>query len=622
MIAFSPSLPKAGCFHEAKGVSCGGKDCLEKQQFFLSLGSMNIFDTHASIVSDYATYISSFIKIADPKIRDVVETELKLGKLWPEPLLQFNPSFEILGSIDQVAGSNSLHPDIRHIFSGYKLYRHQVEAIRLGTKGKDFIVTSGTGSGKSLTYIGSIFNHILSQPNAKGVTAVVVYPMNALINSQFLAFTHYQEQFKEATGKDFPISFGKYTGQEKEEARIKMREHPPQILLTNYMMLELLLTRLRERSIRDGIYENLNFLVFDELHTYRGRQGADVALLIRRIRSRCNQPVVCIGTSATMVSVGSLASQRVEVANVATKLFGKPFTPDQVVSEKLTRSCSFNGLIPAGNELSNAIEAGVNPEDDLERLKAHPIAIWLENRMALDTRDGELVRGKPRRRSEIIADLSKDSDQPENTCRAFLQQFLQWISAANKQLQDAGITYTLLPFKLHQFISQTGSVYSTLDQDENRFITLEPGVYKKDEEDKKPIFSNVFSRASGHPFICVSHLGDRIEPREFRESSDDDTESTDGYLIVGKDIWDPEEDCEFLPDSWVRRTKAGLVPETKKRPSFPRKLFFDEFGNCSETTPLKWEGWFMKAPLLFDPTGGVFYDTKTNEACGPWDRIS
>jgi ATP-dependent helicase YprA (DUF1998 family) len=64
-----------------------------------------------------------------------------------------------------------------------------------------------------------------------------------------------------------------------------MRENPPQILLTNYMMLELLLTRLRERSIRDGIYQNLSFLVFDELHTYRGRQGADVAMLMRRIRA-------------------------------------------------------------------------------------------------------------------------------------------------------------------------------------------------------------------------------------------------------------------------------------------------------------------------------------------------
>lgn len=574
---------------------------------------MNVFETHRRIVSDYASYISSFIKIADPKIRGVVEGELTQGKLWPEPLIQFNPAFEIVGGIDQLTESEGFHPDIRHIFSEYKLYRHQIEAMRLGTKGKDFIVTSGTGSGKSLTYIGSIFNHILSHPGTKGVTAVVVYPMNALINSQFEEFKRFQEKFKEATGKDFPISFGQYTGQEKEEARIKMRENPPQILLTNYMMLELLLTRVRERSIRDGIYENLRFLVFDEFHTYRGRQGADVALLIRRIRSRCSTPVVCIGTSATMVSAGTPAAQRAEVANVATKLFGKPFAPEQVVNEKLTRSCSFNGKIPFGSELSIAIEAGVNSGDDLERLKAHPVANWLENRMALDTRDGDLVRGKPKRRTEIISVLSKESNLSEKICRIYLEQLLQWISVVNKQLQDSGIRYTLLPFKLHQFISQTGSVYTTLDQDENRFITLEPGVYKTDEEDKKPIFSNVFSRASGHPFICVSRLEDRLEPREFRESSDDDTEATDGYLIVGTDIWDLAEDSEFLPDSWVRMTKAGPVPETKKKPHFPAKLYFDEFGNCSETKPLKWEGWFMKAPLLFDPTSGVFYDTKTNE---------
>ena len=96
---------------------------------------------------------------------------------------------------------------------------------------------------------------------------------------------------RSATGKAFPITFGQYTGQEKEEARQKMREHPPQVLLTNYMMLELLLTRVRERPIRDAIYANLRFLVFDELHTYRGRQGADVAMLIRRIRARCAQKI-------------------------------------------------------------------------------------------------------------------------------------------------------------------------------------------------------------------------------------------------------------------------------------------------------------------------------------------
>lgn len=179
---------------------------------------MNVFQTHARIIDDYATYIRSFISIADPEIRRVVERALGKGKLWPEPLLQFNPSFEMFGSLDELVTAGTLHPDIRDIFKGYKLYHHQVEAIRLGTAGRDFIVTSGTGSGKSLTYIGSIFHYLLSNPGAKGVTAVVVYPMNALINSQFEEFTRYKKNYEDATGKEFPITFGQYTGQEGEEA--------------------------------------------------------------------------------------------------------------------------------------------------------------------------------------------------------------------------------------------------------------------------------------------------------------------------------------------------------------------------------------------------------------------
>ena len=574
---------------------------------------MNVFQTHSRIVADYATYIQSFLKIDDPAIRHTVEEALNQGKLWPEPLLQFNPSFEMYGSLEELTQTGGIHPDVRDIFKAYSLYKHQVDAIRLGACGKDFIVTSGTGSGKSLTYIGSIFHHLLSNPHAKGVTAIVVYPMNALINSQFEEFTRYQDNYEKTTGKIFPISFGQYTGQEKEDRRAEMRENPPQILLTNYMMLELLLTRLRERSIRDGIYENLSFLVFDELHTYRGRQGADVAMLIRRIRARCVKPVVCIGTSATMVSVGSLAEQRAEVAKVATKLFGKPFVPEQIINETLARSLDYSGLLPAPAALAQAIDTGIDQNADADTLKFHPVAVWLENAVALEEREDRLVRGKPQRLSAIVASLSLTSGKTNDDCQVFLQQLLQWISAVNQRMQEAGQRYTQLPFKLHQFISQTGSVYTTLDQDENRFITLEPGVYKADEEDKKPIFPNVFSRASGHAFICVSKMGNRLEPREFRESSDEESQAADGYLIVGEEIWDPLEDSELLPEAWVRQTKTGPVPDSKKKASFPIKLFFNELGECSESKPLKWWGWFMKAPLLFDPTAGIFYDTKTNE---------
>lgn len=573
---------------------------------------MNIFQTHARIVENYSSYIRSFINIADPDIKRHVEEELKQGKLWPEPLLQFNPAFEMAGTVADLAQTGIIHNEMADFFKGYSLYRHQLQAIQLGAQNKDFVVTSGTGSGKSLTYIGSIFHHLLSNPVQEGIAAIVVYPMNALINSQHEEFDRYKSSYETSTGKAFPIAFAQYTGQEKDEKRQKMRENPPHILLTNYMMLELLLTRVRERPIRDAIYGNLRFLVFDELHTYRGRQGADVAMLIRRIRSKCSRHVVNIGTSATMISAGDSATQRAQIAKVATTLFGRAFAPCQIINEKLTRSLSDEGKVPEKDRLCASILAGIDIDAPMDALKIHPVAIWLENRIALDHGDAELRRGKPQPVSRIVETLAEDSGLGSESCRHFLIELLQWISAVNQRLQDAGQRYTLLPFKLHQFISQTGSVYTTLDQDNSRYITLEPGVYKKDESQNKPIFPNVFSRVSGHAFICVSRSGNRLEPREFREKSEDENaETSDGYLIVGENIWDPVDDLEFLPDAWLAKSKRG--PDSKKKPYFPVKLHFDEFGKCSETEPLKWWGWFMKAPLLFDPSAGVFYDTKTNE---------
>lgn len=98
---------------------------------------------------------------------------------------------------------------------------------------------------------------------------------------------------------------------------------------------------MRERTIRDASYYNLRFLIFDELHTCRGRQGADVAMLIRRIRSQCLQNVIGIGTSAIMVSVGDTVTQRIQVAKIAKTLFGRTFSANQVVNEKLRRSLYF-----------------------------------------------------------------------------------------------------------------------------------------------------------------------------------------------------------------------------------------------------------------------------------------
>ncbi len=100
----------------------------------------------------------------------------------------------------------------------------------------------------------------------------------------------------------FPISYRKYTGQERDEARESIRAEQPDIILTNYMMLELIMTRQREDWMRASMQDNLRFVVLDELHTYRGRQGADIAMLMKRIAGAAKQELVCIGTSATMAT--------------------------------------------------------------------------------------------------------------------------------------------------------------------------------------------------------------------------------------------------------------------------------------------------------------------------------
>ena len=246
------------------------------------------------------------------------------------------------------------------------------------------MVTSGTGSGKSLIFLGTIFDYLFRNKIDKGIKAVIVYPMNALINSQGEEIDKYRDNYKKTTGKDFPISYAKYTGQEDAAERERIKTELPDILLTNYMMLELILTRSREDIIRNSIFENLKFLVFDELHTYRGRQGSDVAILIRRVKAQAVQKVACIGTSATMVSEGTISAQKKEVAAVAARMFGTPFSEDQIVNESLARCFDPEGKLPEKPDLIKALQGKIDPDDSEETLITFPLSTWLENKIALD----------------------------------------------------------------------------------------------------------------------------------------------------------------------------------------------------------------------------------------------
>ena len=174
---------------------------------------MDIFAFQDEVVEEYKRYIQSFIDIRDGRIRNEVENALDEDKkLWPEPLVQFNPAYETAGVPSSLVEADVLHSELPDVFYNrkreepFQLYRHQEEALRLGAKDENFIVTSCTGSGKSLTYLGTIFDSVFRDPTGSGIRAIIIYPMNALINSQLQAIEGFQETYEARTGRRFPFS--------------------------------------------------------------------------------------------------------------------------------------------------------------------------------------------------------------------------------------------------------------------------------------------------------------------------------------------------------------------------------------------------------------------------------
>ncbi len=421
----------------------------------------NIFDLHSDILKDYKLYIDSFINIADDEIREKVNIEFDSGNLYPDPLIQFNPSFESGGQVEDLVNSGILVKNFNNIFyddtnKSWSIYKHQAEAIKKGNEGKGFIVTSGTGSGKSLTYISTIFNRLFKNPNKPGIKAIIVYPLNALINSQYLALKTFEDNYRKRTGEDLPFNFRKYTGQEKQIDRDSMIANPPDILLTNYMMLELLMVRKGDEGLRNSFLENIEYLVYDELHVYKGRQGADVSLLNRRIKAAAkNKNIICIGTSATMAS-GTIDVQKATVAKVACDFFDDNFSSNDVIVESLAYSTK--DRIPSINELKIAVTNEINKESK-DALLDNSLAIWLERTVAI-TEDGKnKIRNKPKSLQKIAERLSSEIDVSAAICESKIIEILTWAEKINIESAGSKKKDTVLPFKLHQFISQTGYVY-------------------------------------------------------------------------------------------------------------------------------------------------------------------
>ena len=239
-----------------------------------------------------------------------------------------------------------------------RLYTHQERAVRMTfNEGQNVVVATGTASGKTESFLYPILfelyrQHLTGALEESGVRALVLYPMNALANDQRDRLRELCRQLQ-AAGSDFVPTFGQYIGEtphyrpprgsgEGEASpgellyRDQMRETPPNILLTNYSMLEYLLMRPADSALFDnGRASRWQFLVLDEAHQYRGAKGMEMGMLLRRLKQRLREggrsaEFRCIATSATMSS-GEGAAEREAVAEFAEALFGEPWSSAGVI---------------------------------------------------------------------------------------------------------------------------------------------------------------------------------------------------------------------------------------------------------------------------------------------------
>ncbi|MER5802790.1 protein kinase domain-containing protein [Streptomyces mirabilis] len=585
--------------------------------------AMDVFGVHRALIKDYRSFTEGGTVIRDDRVAAFVEKDLDDKSQWPDPWLSLNPFFQSGGTVVELVGQKILHPEGARIFQAGKseggtvpdgrpltLHRHQREAIEAADRGASYVLTTGTGSGKSLSYIVPIVNRVLHERDAEGpqaqkrVRAIIVYPMNALANSQLKELEKY---LRDGYGQGHePVTFARYTGQEDDEKRKQIRDNPPDILLTNYVMLELMLTRPADRASLIKMAKGLEFLVFDELHTYRGRQGADVALLIRRVREACQAAdVQCIGTSATMSTEGSVEDQKKVVAGVASTLFGTPVSPEHVIGETLVRATEeAPDTVPAGRLTSPAAPRAY---DDLVR---DPLARWIETRfgLATDEATGRLVRRQPTKIEVAARELAEQSGVSKDDCVKAIEATLEAGSQARHPVTDR----PLFAFRLHQFLSKGDTVYVTLEDKPSRHLTRS---YQLEQPGSggKLLLPLAFCRECGQEYLTVwrTEKDGEVRYEARRDTSATGGRQGDGYLYIDREGGWPSSvqyavDDRRLPESWLELDDKGQeVVKKAYRDRVPRAVTVDPFGYEGRG---ELPAAFIPSPFLFCLHCGVAYE--------------
>jgi len=622
--------------------------------------SFNPVSALETITGAYRTFVSSFQKFKNPIIKDWIDEKIAQGTLlYKGPYIELARRYADGDTFATLTGEGILHPDTPRYFSKdpgdrdtppVSLYRHQSDAIRSIMAGQNTVITSGTGSGKSFCFAVPVVSTCLSMQDQglPGIKAILVYPMNALANSQ------YDDMAARLEGSGLKIAI--YTGDTKHTynealsayrdrtgrsapydseliSREEIQRTPPDILITNYVMLEYILTRFEDKILFPpeslGI---LKYLVLDEIHTYTGKKGADTAYLVRRLKQHTGTTgtLRCIGTSATVMEMEDESAGE-SIAKFASKLFGEPFDPESVITETFIHPPrSQESKLPEKILVPGDVFGVHEPDTEYlktltEQLTGEPLGITdpspaylgetLGSQKTVQFIEDQLAEG-----ARSIPDLIR-TYIAEVRPRATYEEAAREIEAAffvgcHSEIPIGGILQKRFIPKVHMYVSQGREIKSCLSREGPHLHDAGEVTCPKCAERGRTryTFPMVFCRACGQEYYSVELLPDHtLRPRDL------DALAQEGEALYLYHGTFPEEEVT-APEWWC--TDSGAIKGKYKEFVNPRtglycpdcnQLYIDgekeDVCMCAEKIPVT----LLSMPFRFCPCSdcGVSYDLRT-----------
>lgn len=528
------------------------------------------------IVDFYRRYLlttfSTNQEVYNKQLKELLEKDKAIAD---GPYISMSDPYKKGMSLKELADEGIVSKEILKIKNFHpdrKLYLHQEEAVRKANNGENLIVTTGTGSGKTESFLIPVINQLLKEKENgtldAGVRTLIIYPMNALVNDQIRRL---RELLSDMDG-DKKITFGRFTGETKETykdakkqyeeiedidvsplceneliSREQMRNTPPNILITNYAMLEYMLLRPGDNIIFSEINSSKwQYIVFDEAHSYTGAKGIEVASLIKRVKAMLNRyDIKFILTSATL---GDEKSDN-EILNFGNSLCTAEFTKKSIVRSYTREIKPDHEVVELKFDLYRDLAESIrkNQTDDAIKNIIQKHSVSFDNSLSLQDILFDLILHDQfyYRVRKILYRQIKTVNQVAKELSMSADDFTDFIAVASNAMRN---NERLFEAKYHMFIRGMEGVFVTLNPSNKLFINRMENYREDpyDEETELKVFEVSFCNNCNALFITgeeqdgvlvqKSKHSDDYKPEVFLLSGDLDTDDEDDnvYMLCAK----------------------------------------------------------------------------------------